>query len=507
MHRALGPVGIEHGHDQVAVHRDQIAVRIAGDVHVLDLDRSFEVRFDERLLRNLRGAADVERAHGELRAGLADRLRGDHADRFAHIDRRAAGKIAPIALGADTVDRIAGQHRADAYFLHARHLEPLDLRLFKQCPSLDEKFVARRIAHVFSRGAAEDTALQRGHDLAGIDDSAHLDATRGAAVLIGDDAVLRHVDQAAGQITGICGLERRVGEAFARAVRRVEVLEHREPFLEVGDDRAFDDLAGGLSHQSAHAGKLTHLRRRTAGAGMRHHENRIDLRLGALLRRRLGGGDFLHHCFGDFLGALGPGVDDLVVLLALGDQTVIVLLLELFDRFARFLNDRTLGAGHHHVVLAERDAGLEGVMEAERHDAVAEDHRLLLPAVAVDGVDHAGDFALGHQLVDQIERHLEVFGQNLAKERATGSRLIGVTYDLALLVHAVPDVLDPAVQPDRLFLERVLDFADVAIIALHDVLLLRIALELLGRVELELALPRPVLDHEREIVQAKHDIL
>src|SRR6476646_10644728 len=52
------------------------------------------------------------------------------------------------------------------------------------------------------------------------------------------------------------------------------------------------------------------------------------------------------------------------------------------------------------------DAGLEGVVEAERHDAVAEDHRLLLAAVPVDLVDHAGDLALGHQLVDDVERDL-----------------------------------------------------------------------------------------------------
>ena len=62
-----------------------------------------------------------------------------------------------------------------------------------------------------------------------------------------------------------------------------------------------------------------------------------------------------------------------------------------------------LGLGDHHVVLAERDAGLEGVVEAEPHDAVAEDHRLLLPAVAVDGVDQAGDGLLGQQLVDERE--------------------------------------------------------------------------------------------------------
>ena len=40
------------------------------------------------------GAADVERTHGELRAGFADGLRGDDADRLAELDQQAGGQIA-----------------------------------------------------------------------------------------------------------------------------------------------------------------------------------------------------------------------------------------------------------------------------------------------------------------------------------------------------------------------------------------------------------------------------
>ena len=51
VHRALGAVGIEsRRRSRLRRHRDQVAVRIAGDVAVLDLHRAFEVRLDERLL-------------------------------------------------------------------------------------------------------------------------------------------------------------------------------------------------------------------------------------------------------------------------------------------------------------------------------------------------------------------------------------------------------------------------------------------------------------------------
>src|SRR6266508_112213 len=486
VHGPLGPVGIEHRDHHVADHRHVLPVGVLHDVLVLDLDLAVEVRLDERLLRDLGGAADVERAHGELGARLADRLRGDDAHRLAHIDRRAAGEIAPVALGAHARGGLAGEHRADAQFLHARGDDRLDLRLLQQGALLDDHLVRGRIAHVLGRGAAEDTAGERSHDLAGIDDGARLDAGRSAAVLGGDDAVLRHIDQPAGEIARVGGLERGVGEAFAGAVGRVEVLELRQPFLEVTDDRAFDDLARGLRHQAAHAGELTHLRGRAARAGMRHHVDRVDLRLAAALdplHRR----DLVHHFCGDLLGALRPRIDHLVVLLDLGDQTVVVLLLELLGERAGLLDDLPLRAGYDHVVLAERNAVLEGVVESKRHYPVAEEYRLFLPAVAIDLIDHAGDFPLGHQLVDDVVGNLRALRQHLTGHHPAVRRVEPLTHRLALLVQPDPAIFDFGVEVDDLLVQGVLDLSHVA-------------------EHLRVLLAR-VLAHDREIIEAEHDIL
>src|ERR1700691_3738739 len=415
VHGAFGAVRIGYRNDEVASHDDLIAVRIADDVLVFDPDSTLEVRLDEGLLRDLRRAADMERAHGELGARLTDRLCRNDADGLAHIDRRAAGKIASIALAAHPAGRLTGEHRADLDLLHPGGDEPVDVRFLEQRAVRNQHLVVRWVAHILRRSSAENTARQRRNYLPGVDDSADLDTTRGAAILEGDDAILRHVDQTPGQIPRIRRFQRGVGQPFARAVRRVEILEHGEPFLEVRDDRAFDNLTGRLRHQTTHTGELPHLRRRTAGARMCHHVDRVDLSFGALLCRRLRGRNFLHHRFRDLLGALRPGIDDLVVLFTLGDQAVVVLLLEVLNLLARLLNDFFLGVRHHHVVLAERNAGLEGVVEAERHNAVAEDYRLLLAAVAIDRIDHRGNFALRHQLVDEVERNLPVPGQYFAQ--------------------------------------------------------------------------------------------
>ena len=182
----LGAVGIGDGDHDAAAHGNPVAVGVLDDGVLalgLDHDLAVEVRLDERLLGDLSRAADVERAHGELGARLADRLRRDHADRLAHVDRRAAGEIAPVAGAAHAVGVLAGEHRADLQLLHVGLDDRLDLGLAEQRVALHDDLAGRRILDVLGRGAAEDADRQRGDHGAGVDDGAHRDAVLGAAIL------------------------------------------------------------------------------------------------------------------------------------------------------------------------------------------------------------------------------------------------------------------------------------------------------------------------------------
>ena len=73
--------------------------RLRGEVRVADADEAFVARFERALLdlAARRRSTDVERAHRELRARLADRLAGDDTDRFADVDLVAASEVATVA--------------------------------------------------------------------------------------------------------------------------------------------------------------------------------------------------------------------------------------------------------------------------------------------------------------------------------------------------------------------------------------------------------------------------
>src|SRR5262249_34850498 len=158
---------------------------------------------------------DVERAHRELGARLANRLRRNDADRLAHVHRRTAGKIAPVALGAHAVGGLAGENRTDLHLLDARLVDQLDVRFLDQRVALHDDFPRGRILDVLGRGTAENADAKRSHDRAAVDDRARLDATLGLAVVDRDDRVLRDVDQTAREVTRVRGLQGGVGQTFA----------------------------------------------------------------------------------------------------------------------------------------------------------------------------------------------------------------------------------------------------------------------------------------------------
>ncbi len=127
--------------------------------------------------------------------------------------------------------------------------------------------------------ASEDTFAERCDHLVVVFDFLAYEAAECAAVLFVYDDVVSHVDKTACEVTGVGGFQCRVGKTLTRTVGRDEVFEHRQTFLEVCQNRVFDDLASfgtgllGFRHKTTHACKLTDLVFRTTGTRVEHHEH------------------------------------------------------------------------------------------------------------------------------------------------------------------------------------------------------------------------------------------
>ena len=130
---AVAALVVLHHQRPGAVHDDQLARRPVrrsalrlDHLQALVADRAGVLGVERRLLGDARRrATDVERAHRQLRAGLADRLRGDDADRETELDEAPGREVAAVALGAAAAAAGAGQHRTDPDLLDAAFLDRL----------------------------------------------------------------------------------------------------------------------------------------------------------------------------------------------------------------------------------------------------------------------------------------------------------------------------------------------------------------------------------------------
>src|SRR6056297_3027490 len=180
--------------------------------------------------------ADVERAHRELRARLADGLGGYHADRLADIDAVTARQVASVALRAHAVAGLAGDGRAHLDVVDGQLLEQLHAGLVQQGAGIQRHLVGAGDHDRLGHHPAQHALAQGLDDVAAFHQRDHVDAVASAAVVPRDHQVLGDVHQPAGEITRVGRLQRRIGQALAGAVGGDEVLQYVQTLAEVRGD-------------------------------------------------------------------------------------------------------------------------------------------------------------------------------------------------------------------------------------------------------------------------------
>ena len=211
----------QNGDRSVLVQHDVVSVLQFDQAQIVVTNSPVVLGLDLRLLEHLRrSSADVERPHRQLRARLADGLRGDYPDRFAELHEAAGRQIAAVAGDADAVLALAGEHGADAQLFDARFFDFPRLDLVDLVAGFDELLLRiSRVHNVVTGKPANQTFAEFDYFVFAFVNRLHPNTVGRAAVLLANDDVLRHVHQFARHVAGVSGLEGGVGQTFARPVR------------------------------------------------------------------------------------------------------------------------------------------------------------------------------------------------------------------------------------------------------------------------------------------------
>ncbi len=202
----LAVLFIDDSDQSSAVHGDGGAATTLDVLEVHELYDAVVARFERGAFGNAGGrSADMERAHGELRAGFANRLRGNDADGLAQFDHAPGGEVAPVAQRANAAAGFAGEHGTNAHAFDTRALHLVG-KLFGDLLVHVDNDRALEILDLVERNAAHDAVAQRLDFDSGFDDRFDEDAVAGAAIAFVNDHVLRDVDEAAREVAGIGGL-------------------------------------------------------------------------------------------------------------------------------------------------------------------------------------------------------------------------------------------------------------------------------------------------------------
>ena len=337
----------------------------------------------------------VEGPHRELGTRLTDRLGSDDADRFTKLDVAAGCERHAVARRGDAERGVVGQRR--------QHANPVDrFVVAERFELVVADHQATLVDGAVSKGdvIGEDTAEQArfqmralvggvGHDVVDPDAGHRAGAIEG--IFLVDDELLRHVDEATGQVAGVRRTQRRVDESLAGARRGDEVLEHLQAFAEVALDGTRDHVTTRVGDEATHARNLADLHHVSSSTRVDHHVDRVELlALEAFL-----------HPVGHLFGGFGPDLDLHLTALTIGDDAATELLLDLVGLLLVTVEDLALLRRGRHVVDRDREARLHGVLEAHVLDGVERDRHDVLVVATGKRVDQRAHLLLADLLVDE----------------------------------------------------------------------------------------------------------
>ncbi len=330
----LTVLGIQDDDLTVSLQRDEMLGAFDVDfdfVAVTQLDGAAMRRLEAGVDQATRcDAARVEGTHGELGARFADGLCGNRADGQATFDGHAGGHVHAVAVLADTIGGLAGKRCSDMDRIDSETFDLLGDLAGDHLVLGNDGLVRQRVDDRLTARSAEDDLSQWDIDFLAFVDRSLGQASLGAAILFRDDHGLGDVVELSCEVSGVRRLECGIGQSLSGTVSGGEVLENVQAFAEVRSDGRLDDFTTRLGHQATHAGELLHLADVASSTGCRHEVHRVEVafafcgidaefvQVRQVATIVLEGRDqFLR----EFLTAMRPDVQQLVVAFTFGDRT------------------------------------------------------------------------------------------------------------------------------------------------------------------------------------------
>src|SRR6266498_3102412 len=197
------------------------------------------------------------------------------------------------------------------------------------------------------------------------------------------------------QVRQLAGMRGLMAKPSGEIIERPITSNFREGLTEVRRDRALDDFSRGFGHQTAHARELPHLLTVAARSRVDHQENRIQFFATLVMF------EGAEHHAGNLVSGMRPNVDDLVVTLAIGDDTLAILLFNLPDLLVSIFELRLFLFRNDHIRNSNRDSRLGCLGKTKLFQFVQRRDRLRWSRDLVTAPNDVTELFLARSLVEK----------------------------------------------------------------------------------------------------------
>ena len=201
----------------------------------------------------------MERTHGKLGTGLANRLGSDDTYSLTDNYRPVCGKVTTIALTAYTMLCLTGKHSLQEDLFNTSFLNLSSSNLVNFLICIGDNFTGKWMQDILYRAAPYNAVCKVLNDFITILECSTPDTIDGVTVILIDHNVLADINQTTGEVPCLSSLQCGIGKALTSTIGGDEELDNRQPFLEVRFNGEFDNITTWLCHQTTHTTELPDL--------------------------------------------------------------------------------------------------------------------------------------------------------------------------------------------------------------------------------------------------------